>query len=409
MRLTAKGVAGLQSDKVQEEFWDDLVPGLVLRVGRGGSKAYLVRYRAGGKYRRLALGKHPHLSLSDAREKAREKLAAVQEGEDPAQERTLRRSLDTTFGALAAEALREKEKGRKPARPSTMRQYRQVVSAELLPRWKDRPVTSISRRDVVELVEAIRDRGAPILANRALATIKNVFNTGLKRGFPTLEANPATLVDPPSEENGRDRYLTGEEIKVVWDAMAWETPVMRTLFRLALLTAQRMGSCAALRWKDIDEADVWRIPAGAFKGKREHWVPLSPEALAVLEELRPLTGAGEHVFPGRGDGKQPHVNSWNGAHRRVRDRTEIPSWVPHDFRTTFRTHATRARHPRDKRDPAGLGVAPHVADAVLGHKEASLGFSRYTGEAERYLLAEKREALTAWGEFVAASVKGGGR
>lgn len=173
-----------------------------------------------------------------------------------------------------------------------------------------------------------------------------------------------------------------------------------------MLTAQRVGSVCAMRWTDIDDADVWRIPKAAFKGKREHWVPLSAEALAVLEEMRVLTGASEYVFPGRADGKKPHITSVNKALQRIRPRTEIPEWTIHDFRTTFRTHATRAEKPDHARDPAGLGVAPHVADAVLGHKEASLGFNRYTAEPERYLLAEKRDALRRWGAFVAAVVGG---
>jgi integrase len=137
-------------------------------------------------------------------------------------------------------------------------------------------------------------------------------------------------------------------------------------------------------------------------------VPLSAEALAVLKELRPLTGEGTYVFPSRfteDDGKRrPYIASTNKAMQRIRDRTEIPAWTVHDFRTTFRTHATRAEKPAHKRDPAGLGVAPTIADAVLGHKEASLGFDRYTAEPERYLLSEKRDALDRWGRFVIRAV-----
>jgi len=257
---------------------------------------------------------------------------------------------------------------------------------------------------VVQLVERIERRGAPVMANRVLAAIKVLFNEGLRRGFATLEANPAHLVQPPGEEGSRGRYLTRDEIRTLWEATEEEAPLMRTVFRFTLLTAARVGSVCALRWADIDEADVWRIPAPAFKGRRPHMVPLSTEALAVLDEMRALTGGDLYAFPGRTDGKAPHVVSTNRALQRIRKRTEIPQWTVHDFRTTFRTHATRAQTPDHASDPAGLGVAPHVADAVLGHKEASLGFDRYTAEPERYLLSEKREALARWGAFVAAVV-----
>ena len=134
-------------------------------------------------------------------------------------------------------------------------------------------------------------------------------------------------------------------------------------------------------------------------------VPLSSESLAVVEEMRPISGDHEYVFPGRADGAHGHMVSTNRALARIRKRTGLPPWTVHDFRRTFRTHATRPEHPDHPKDPAGLGVEPHIADAVLGHKEASLGFDRYTSEPERYLLSEKREALRRWGAFVRSAVE----
>jgi integrase len=404
LNLTDRRVKALATDQTQEEFYDTLVPGLSLRVGKGGTKAWAVRYRVNGRHRRLTLGKYPNVTLAGARERARTALADAQGGEDPATERALRRSKDTTFQALADEVLTAKAK----LRPSSLQRYRQCLDADLLPEWKDRPVSSITRRDVLQLVEGIAKR-APVQANRTLATIKVVFNGGLRRGFPTLETNPAHMMEPPHAETGRDRYLDRTEIRLLWNALAHEAPVWRVMFRLAILTAQRMGNLYPLRWSDFTDADVWKIPASQFKGKRDHWVPLSPEALAVLGELRPLTGGGEFVFPGRNGARRPYVTNYSNVVVRLRERLDdFPQWSPHDFRTTFRTHATRAEKPKDKRDPAGCGVAPHIADAVLGHAEASLGFRRYTGDAPAYLLAEKRDALARWGKFVAAAVKAKG-
>jgi integrase len=403
--LTPRGLAALRTDAAQLEVWDDIVPGLAVRVGRGGTKAFVVRYRHGGRHRRLTLGKFPRMSLADARTAARKALQRAQEGEDPAEDRRRSRSDDRTFGALATEVLRVKA-GK--LRPSTLRQYRQVLDAELLPVWKNRQVSSITRRDVVLLLERIGAR-APVQSNRTLAVIRAVFNTGLKRGFPGLAANPAHMLEAPHEEQGRDRYLDRPELRTLWRALEWEAPLWRAVFRLALLTGARMGNVCALRWADIDGADVWRIPAAQFKGKREHWVPLSAQALAVLAEMRKLTGEDEYAFPGRNGAAQDHVTNYNGALLRIRDRAKLDDWNPHDFRTTARTWMTRARKPAHKSDPAGCGIAPHVADAVLGHAESSLGFRRYTGDAPTYMLSEKRAALEAWGKFVAAAVKGGAR
>lgn len=179
---------------------------------------------------------------------------------------------------------------------------------------------------------------------------------------------------------------------------------MQAIFQLTLLTAQRVRSVCAMRWADIDHSDVWTIPADTFKGKRPHAVPLSEKARRILDELPRASDV--HVFPvGRSDATAPHITSTNKALQRIRKASGLPRWTVHDFRRTFRTHGTRAAKPTNKKDPAGLGVAPHVADAVLGHKEASLGFDRYTGEPERYLLAEKRDALEAWGDFVRKAVE----
>lgn len=402
--LTAKSVAALRTERPQEEFYDDVRPGLILRVGRGGTKTWLVRYRLPDRrYRRLTLGRYPDVSLADARRLAREKIEAVRNGADPAAERALRMSADTSFAALAAEVLEAKAPR---TREATRKERQRIVEKELLPVWKDRVAGSITRREIIRLVERIAERGAPVMANRTLGLIKTIFSHGVKREFPLLEANPAALIEPPGDEAARRRFLERDELRAVWAATEWENPVVRGIFRLTLLTSQRVGSVMRMKWADLDDADVWRIPAADFKGRREHWVPLSKEARAILGELRALTGAFEYVFPqGRSDGKRPHMTSVNKALQRLNAATaDIEPWTLHDFRTTFRTHATRAKRPRHRGDPAGLGVAPGVADAVLGHKDPSLGFGRYTGEPERYLLSEKRDALDAWGAFVAKAV-----
>lgn len=402
--LTAKSVASLRTDRVQEEVYDALVPGLVLRLGRGGAKTWIARYRVNGRYRRLKLGRYPLMSLADARDAARDKLTQAQAGADPADERALRRSGAASFAALAAEVLEAKAP---KTREKTRKERQRILEKELLPEWGDREAASITRREIIRLVERIAERGAPVMANRTLALVKVIFAEGLRRQFPLLEANPAALIEPPGEEGARRRFLEPDEIKAVWRATEWEDPIVRGVFRLTLLTAQRVGSVMRLRWDAIDRADVWRIPASDFKGRREHWVPLSREALAVLDELRPLTGGFEYVFPRmRSDGKRPHIASVNKALQRLNARTEdLEPWTAHDFRTTARTHMTRAKRPKHPNDPKGLGVAPEIADAVLGHRDASLGTQRYTGEVERYRLSEKRDALEAWGRFVAKAVR----
>ena len=195
------------------------------------------------------------------------------------------------------------------------------------------------------------------------------------------------------------------EIKAVWTATEEESPLIRGIFRLALLTVARIGSVSALRW-DAVSGDLWTIPASNFKGRRPHLVPLLSEVLDIVTELREVATSDEWVFPARAGTKRPHLANTAGSLARIRERTAIPPWTAHDFRTTFRTHALRSREPNGSGEPAGLGIDARVADAVLGHKEASGGFAHYAGDKLNYLIHEKREALRRWGAFVRMAVEG---
>jgi len=405
VKLTAKRVESLTTEKAQQDFWDSLTAGLCLRVsGATGRKTWMVRYRpdGAGKYRRQKLGTYPNLSLADARSRARDILGKVEDGEDPAAEKEAKAAPPApvdTFATLAREVLdarARKGKGGKPTRRSTQRERTRILERELLPAWGDRPAGSITRREVVLLVEGVAKR-APVQGNRTLAVIRLIFNDGLRRGFPGLETSPAHMVEAPGVEEGRDRYLGLEELPHVWAAMGEENPLTLGAYRLALLTAQRIGSVAAMRWDRI-EGDVWTIPEEDFKGKRDHLVPLSEEAQRILADLREVATSETWVFPARAGTKRPHLTNLSRALGKIRDRSGLEHWTAHDFRTTFRTHATRAR------EDGGLGVAGHVADAVLGHAENSLGYTRYTGDRHRYLLHEKREALQKWGALVRGAV-----
>lgn len=393
--LTAKTLEHLSTTRVQEEISDPLTPGLSIRVGRGGTKTFYARYRIGGRVKRLKLGIYPRLSLADAREKARDALAKADAGEDPAVQRENARTGARTFRTLADAVLAGRaERGRdgRPTRDRTQYERRRLLDRELLPQWGDRDPTTITREDVVLLLESIRDRGAPVVANRVLSLTRLIYNDGIRRrGWPGL-TNPAHLLEPVSYEEARDRWLTADEIKAVWKATEEENPSIKAIYRLGILTGQREGSICALRWADVDDAGLWTIPPEHFKGKRLHVVPLSPEALAVLEPLRAEQADETWVFPSRAKSKASYLTNLGTAQRRIRGRTKLPHWVLHDLRTTFRTHAVK------------LGVLPEVADLTLGHAESSLGFARYQGDKPEYRLEEKADALRRYGAFVRKAV-----
>ena len=266
LKLSARGIMALRTDRAREEFWDTVTPGLVLRVsGSSGAKTWAVRYRMNGMRRRQKLGTYPRLSLADARAAAREVLMHADAGEDPAQKRADRKVGRYTFGELADEVL---EARAMRTREATRRERARLLGKELLPMWGRRPAADITRREVVHLVEGIARRGAPVVANRTLSLVRLIFNDGLRRGFPTLEANPAHLVELPAEETGLNRYLTREEIRVVWHATGDETPATRGCLppRAADGSADRIGVCDAVgwhHWRPVDDS------SGALQGKAD--------------------------------------------------------------------------------------------------------------------------------------------
>jgi integrase len=212
----------------------------------------------------------------------------------------------------------------------------------------------------------------------------------------------------PFKEKPRERALSRDELKRLWQAIEEESnPLTVGIFKLTFLTAQRIGSVRAMRWDQLhrDAADTWTIPPESFKGKRSHLVPLSVESLEVLAwvEDHRFSESG-WVFPSRGGARTPHVQSTTNALARIVKRVGGEPFVAHDARTTFRTHATRAEKPEYPADPSGCGTAPDVADLVLGHKILSVGQIHYQADQLRFMLAEKREAMARWGEFLKEAV-----
>jgi len=388
VNLTTRTVASLKPVPGQRaEFFDETVTGLAVRVTEHGVKSWTVLYRVGGRQRRLTLGRYPTIGLAKARKLATRALRAAADGEDPATDKRAAR-LGETVGDLAKAYLEKHAKAQK----RSWREDDRKLNVEVLPRWRHRKVKELTRRDVRELVEAIADRGAPVQANRVLALISTMLNFAIRRDW--VEANVASLIEPPGQERSRDRVLSDSEIRAVWAALDAERPAMRALFRLRLVTAQRGGELAQLRWTDI--ADGWiTIPATVTKNKQAHRVPLTAPAQALLDALPRIDGC-DYVFAGRfGTGPLTDAKSAHGriaagalailhqsdAHRKAFD------FRGHDLR---RTAATKM---------AAAGVPQADIAKVLNHAEggptATQVYNRYAYDKE------KQVALKTWARKLA--------
>jgi integrase len=417
LNLTAKTIDGLRlAEDGQVEYWDAGLKGFGVRVSKRGTseretKTFFVRYRTGKRMRRLTIGDVDGVSLADARTKARAILVGVDNGDDPAVARALAKRAET-FGDLWDEYLSRHAKQNK----RSWRDDERISRAELLPHWRYRKARDITRRDVREILDAIVDRKAPIMANRTLALARKVFNFGLERDL--VESNPCHKIKPPSRERSRDRVLIDDEIRALWKALDDEEMAGRHLiaafFRIRLLTAQRGREVLRMRWSDISQepgGSVWTIPSDVTKNRRSHRVPLAAAVLDILTSVgsrleddrrranqwrekkgQPLRQPTEWVFPSP-RGTAPIANTQK-VFDRLRRAAGTGLFTPHDLRRTAATRMT-----------GELKIPRFTVGRVLNHIEPGV-----TGVYDRYAYDdEKRDALGRWAGLVVEGIVGGER
>ena len=372
-RLTHRSIDSLTAGKWMTDYWDDRLEGFALRVSpHSDRKTFIVRYTLNGRRRRVTLGAYPALSLADARDRARDLLGAVARGEDPqSKKKAERRAM--TFSELADLYIERHAKQKK----RRWREDQRVINVDLLPQWKDRKAKNVTRGDVVELLDGIVERGAPIMANRTKALISKIYNFGIGRDI--VEHNPCFGVPMPAKAKQRDRVLSEDETRAIWRVLEDEEPVMAATFKMRLLTAQRGVEVLSMRWADID-GDWWTIPAEVAKNGLAHGVPLSEQARALLAELRPTTGSSSWVFESQ---RKPgaHISALQKAAERIKKASNV-EFVPHDLRRTAATSMT------------SMGISRLVVSKILNHVESGVTaiYDRHSYDTE------KRQALDLWAD-----------
>ena len=211
--LTAASVERIKPPtEGQVELFDKGYPGLALRISYGGRKTWSTFYRLNGKLHRISLGTYPAMGLAEAREAWRQSRQDVAKGIDPGLTHRLEKPA-TSFTAVAEEWLRRDQSGNKSIAAMT-----RIVDREWLPAWGNRPIEEIGRRDILDLIDSIVDRGAVIMARRVQARLHRLFRWCVGRGI--IAVNPAADLPKPGSETRRDRVLSDDEIVQVWNGTA---------------------------------------------------------------------------------------------------------------------------------------------------------------------------------------------
>ncbi len=375
--LTARFVDGVTPRSTRQEYFDGDVPGLVLRVTPSGVKTWAVLYRHRARRRRITLGTTAAFTLAQARERARDVLYAAGKGADPATEKQEARKAETIkdLADLYLEKWAIGPGGVEKPRKRSWKADANLLRNKVLPKWQHRTIAEIKRADVRDLVESVAEAGAPIVANRVRSLLSKMFAYALDRDL--IESSPAVRIPRPGVEQARDRVLSEDEIRAVWQSFEALDPSMCAFYKLRLLTAQRGGEVVSMRWQDVDlDRAWWTIPATIAKNKKAHRVPLNASALAIVKALKPSTASiaterSAYVLAGaRGKRQQAEAAA----------TFTIANFRGHDLRRTVAS--TMASH----------GIPRLTISKLLNHVERTV-----TGTYDRYSYdAEKAAALTWW-------------
>jgi integrase len=378
-KLTKSVVDRLVYDRRGNErcvVWDTLLPGFGVRVYPSGRKAFILSYRVHGRKRLLTLGMYGALTLEQARDLARIRLGEATGGDDPVEQRKKERQGETVRHLCAAYLERH------AARKRSHRDDRRRIEQRIIPPWGNRKANSITRADVAALHSRI-GQDAPYEANRTIALLSKMFELARRWDFvPENAANPARGIDK-FREHKRDRWVTHEELPRVTAAIAQEPNLyVRAALWLYLLTGVRKTELLKTRWEDVDLVRcALRLPE--TKAGRVHYVPLSPPAISLLENIPPEAD-NPYLLPST---KVPghHLVNIEKPWRRVRKAAGVEDVRLHDLRRTVGSWLAQA------------GNSLPLIGRVLNHTNASTTqiYARLGDDPARKVLAEHGERLTA--------------
>ena len=380
LSLSAIKTLALPAGVSEKTFFCDGLPNFGVRIRAGGGKTYVVQYKVHSKNRRMPLGSVTAIDLGKARAAARDILAKVRLGEDPVAEKIqARQKSATTFASLLPRFL---ERQRSRAKPRYFEEVDRHLTAHAKP-LHDLGIETIDRRAIAILLGEIAGRSGPAAANRVGSSLSAYFGWLMREGI--VDANPAMNRNKATEAGARSHVITDAELGRIWAALGDDQ--YSSIVKLLLLCGCRRDEVASLCWSeiDLDKATI-TLSGERTKNKREHVVPLSVQALAVLgAQPRRLNADGtprDLVF-GHGDGRG--WQAWSGPKKVLDAKIGIREWRLHDCRRVMSTVMNER-----------LGVDPWIVESCLGHVVAGIAsvYNRST------YLEQRRVALQKWANHI---------
>ncbi|KAA5968079.1 integrase domain-containing protein [Pantoea sp. M_9] len=363
--------------------------GLFLLVKTSGKKLWRFRYQRPNSSSRtnLSLGSYPALTLAVARQMRDQYLSLLAQGIDPqkqqeevSEQRQI--ELDSIFSVVAGRWFQLKSKS---VTEDYAKDIWRSLEKDIFPMIGEIPVQALKARTIVEALEPIKARGALETVRRLVQRINEIMIFAVNTGL--IDANPASGVGMAFERPKKQNMptLRPEELPKLMRSLVMSnlSITTRCLIEWQLLTLVRPSEASGTKWAEIDfDLNLWVIPAERMKAKREHVVPLSKQALDILEVMRPLSANRQYVFPSRNDPKQPmNSQTANAALKRIGYGGKL---VAHGLRSIASTALNEA------------SFNPDVIESALAHSdknEVRRAYNRST------YLEQRKDMMSWWGTF----------
>jgi integrase len=384
MPLTDTAIRAVKPSEKQQKLFDER--GLFLLVAPTGSKIWRFKYRFQGREKLISLGHYPDVSLKDARDKAADARKTLGSGNDPSAERkSSKLQLKNTFELVAREWHEKQAAAWTEQYAVKIRHY---MEKNLFPYIGTRPVGDIKPSELLPVMRGMEERGAVTIAHIVRGVCSSIFRYAVITG--RAERDPAAdirgAITPHVIKNRAAITDPAEVGKLLITIDKYHgTFVVRNGLRLMYLTFCRTSEIRQAEWAEFDLDDMlWRIPAAKMKMSRDHIVPLSRQGLAVLAEMRPFSGDGQYVFPGRKRGDSLlSLNTFTDALRYMGFTPE--TMCAHGFRAMASTLLNEQGYP------------PDVIERQLAHIPGNKVRSAYN-RAE--YLPERRKMMQDWANYL---------
>ena len=363
--------------------------GLYLEVAPAGGKWWRLKYRLGGKEKRISLGVYPDVSLKDARERRDAARKLIANGIDPSQARKEEKAEIAADAMTFEKVTREwfakfKENWTPGHADRTLRRF----EMDVFPWIGARPIRDILAPELLTTIRRIEARGAIETAHRTLQNCGQVFRYAVASGHADRDiSGDLRGAIPPSKEKHHASVTDPKDVAALLRTIETYQGSFVTMsaLRLAPMLFVRPGELRHAEWSEIDfDKAEWRIPAAKMKMREQHIVPLCRQAVAILRELHPLTGSGKYVFPSvRTSARPMSENTVNAALRRLGYAKD--EMTGHGFRSMASTLLNEMGWNRD-------AIERQLAHAERNSIRAAYNFAEF--------LPERRRMMQAWADYL---------